>query len=204
MKIAFSGHRDQVADEADLHAVFWQWEGATWMHGGARGFDDQVKSVAERLGAPVIVYRPDYSKGSKKSAPIRRNVAMLTQADLLVALYDGRTTGGTYFCVEEARRRKLQIIFLRFAPRTQPSPAPPASAGQHSAGDPGSPPTSPAPSAGGDRGPSPIPPGSPRVKPSRARPGGRSHSGDPPPRSSAPTPARAPTTAASKRPVHKS
>lgn len=39
MKIAFTGHRDKLANEADLEKVLNDYPNAIWVHGGAIGFE---------------------------------------------------------------------------------------------------------------------------------------------------------------------
>ena len=105
MRIAFTGHRDGQADEQALLALAAEHAGAVWVHGGAAGFDSQVSALAARLGIPQEVVRPDARQG--KAAPFIRNRAVVDGADILVALYDGRKSGGTAYTVDYARRRRV-------------------------------------------------------------------------------------------------
>jgi len=125
MLIVFTGHRDRLTNPESLHAIEAQYPGATWMHGGAKGFDMQVHSIGAKLSKQAlpalvsdqltsltlvnanVIYtvRPTYGRYPWKQAPIIRNKAMvdfMRPGDLLVACYDGRSDGGTAQCVAYA------------------------------------------------------------------------------------------------------
>lgn len=57
MNIGFTGHRNKITDPDELRQLETDYPGATWIHGGAIGFDTQVNTVAlEHLathGLPV-------------------------------------------------------------------------------------------------------------------------------------------------------
>ena len=50
MRIAFTGHRDQVCAESDLAAIYAEFPNAEWSSGDAVGFDNQVESFARAHG----------------------------------------------------------------------------------------------------------------------------------------------------------
>lgn len=118
MLIVFTGHRNRLASPADLHAVEAQHPGATWMHGGAVGFDAQVHIIALELGKSVadgtlVVVRPEYGKYHPSVAPLRRNEVMVDQADIVYACFDGRQRCGTYATINYARRKGKQVVILK-------------------------------------------------------------------------------------------
>lgn len=118
MIIAFTGHRDRLCDDADLHAIEAQHPGATWVHGGAVGFDAQVHRVAQTLGkserdGTIIVVRPDYHRHAPKVAPLRRNEYIVDRADVLYACYDGRKRGGTLYTINYAMRMGVPVTVLQ-------------------------------------------------------------------------------------------
>jgi len=112
MVIAFTGHRDGRVGELWLHEIAAWFPGALWIHGGADGFDSQVDEYAFRMGIQSQVLRPDYKTHPPKIAPLIRNRALVAQADFLVACWDGRLSGGTFFTVEEARRKGIAMLIL--------------------------------------------------------------------------------------------
>jgi hypothetical protein len=44
-----------------------------------------------------------------KLAPLKRNEEIVDRGGLLIALWDGRRTGGTFYTVEYARRRGVEV-----------------------------------------------------------------------------------------------
>lgn len=74
MIIGFTGHRNKLCNEQSLLRIEDRYPGATWIHGGADGFDTQVNAVALKLGKiegdTLIVIRPDYKRYSGTVAPM--------------------------------------------------------------------------------------------------------------------------------------
>lgn len=102
--IGFTGHRDKIAKVADLQALRDQYPNATWIHGGAGGFDTQVDGFAKAHGIICRVMRPNYARHGK-SAPLVRNREIVDGCQLLIACYDGRKSGGTYYTITYAQKR---------------------------------------------------------------------------------------------------
>lgn len=114
MRIAFTGHRNRFAKRQAIENILNQFPGATWIHGGAIGFDSQINCFAISHKIPTQVIRPDYSQFAK-AAPLVRNRTIVEQCDLLIALYDGRKTGGTAYTIKYAKKLKKPIILLTCA-----------------------------------------------------------------------------------------
>lgn len=104
-------------------------------HNRQRWHDAQVHSIGVELGKQplagfasdqlakftlpsanvIITVFPAYGRYHPKQAPILRNIAMvdfMRDGDLLVACYDGRTSGGTAQCVRYARDLGRTVIVL--------------------------------------------------------------------------------------------
>ena len=113
MIIAFTGHRDKLADISFLDNLP---KDAIWVHGGAIGFDMQVESYTIAYKIKTKIIKPDYAKYGK-SAPLIRNQEILKGADLLVACYDGRKGGGTYYTINLAKKLGIKIIYAGIAKR---------------------------------------------------------------------------------------
>lgn len=120
--IGISGHRDKIADWNDIRTML-EWysldNSLTVIHGGADGFDTQVSRVIKRLNTAYgysikeVVIRPDYKNTeNKKFAPLKRNEQIVDNSDVLVALWDGRTTGGTYYTIQYAEKNEKDVYYL--------------------------------------------------------------------------------------------
>lgn len=116
MIIGFTGHRDKLCNNDSLFRIEERYPGATWVHGGAFGFDSQVNDVAlalgKVLGDTLIVIRPDYKRYASKVAPLVRNTTIVDMSDLMVACFDGRRKGGTHHCVGYAKYSKKPIEYV--------------------------------------------------------------------------------------------
>lgn len=106
--VAFSGHRNRKALQEALQAVLVRFHGATLVHGGAKGFDEQVEALARSMGIETLVVRPDYASHGR-AAPHIRNREIVDMCQELVALWDGREKGGTYGTMLYAQRRGLAV-----------------------------------------------------------------------------------------------
>jgi hypothetical protein len=86
--------------------------GAAVMHGGARGADQLAGTVAAALGLEVVEYPADW-RGLGRSAGLRRNLAMLDeQPDVVLAFWDGRSSGTAHVIVNANRRGiPLEVVF---------------------------------------------------------------------------------------------
>ncbi len=60
--------------------------------GGAVGIDAMAEKYADEHGIPKLVVRPDY-KNFGRVAPILRNHKMIDMADMVIAIWDGRSRG---------------------------------------------------------------------------------------------------------------
>lgn len=119
MIIAFTGHRDKMCADGQLGMVEFMYPGATWIHGGAEGFDSQVNQYAEAHGIPCKAVRPKYAlfpPSHRNRAPIARNYDMVDVADVVVVLWDGRETGGTFDTARYAAGLKRPMHYLKVAP----------------------------------------------------------------------------------------
>jgi len=109
MIIAFTGHRNRIIDAESITKIFNTFPDAKWIHGGAVGFDSQIENFAKEQGIQTIVLKPDYTKYGR-IAPHIRNRSIVDSADMVIACYDGRTSGGTYQTIQYARQQKKQVI----------------------------------------------------------------------------------------------
>ncbi|MCY9308781.1 SLOG family protein [Bacillus inaquosorum] len=59
---------------------------------------DKVTYVSNQLYSPYLMQK--------------RNEYMVNQCDVLIAVWDGHTTGGTYNCVQYAKKKEVGIVFV--------------------------------------------------------------------------------------------
>jgi hypothetical protein len=114
--IGFTGHRDKVTDPEALDRIAAAHPGATWIHGGAVGFDTQVEQAAKRHDLPTVVIRPDYQNHPPKVAPLIRNREIVDRVKAtggtLYACWDGRQRGGTWSTINYARAQGVPVVIL--------------------------------------------------------------------------------------------
>ena len=110
--IGFTGHRDRICDPRLLAEIAERYPDAVWIHGGAPGFDRQVEEFGRNTIVPPIILRPNYKRYPPRLAPLKRTEEIVHLSGLLVALYDGRESGGTAYTVEYARKRSVPVIVL--------------------------------------------------------------------------------------------
>ena len=113
MRLGFTGHRNAHCDPMALHQLMAEHPGAVWVHGGAAGFDRQVSTFARAHGLTEEVIRPDYRTHHPKRAPLVRNEQIVGSVERLVACWDGRKTGGTFYTINYARRVGVPVKVLR-------------------------------------------------------------------------------------------
>ena len=81
------------------------------LSGGARGVDASAKEYAEAQGIPLREFLPAYERYGR-GAPLRRNLSLLAEADLVLAVWDG-SSRGTAFVIRECRRRGVPLRVIR-------------------------------------------------------------------------------------------
>lgn len=111
--IAFSGHRDRVTLLHHLDTIIEEFgSDALWVHGGADGFDSQVESFARKNLIETKIILPDYEKYGSPTAQFVRNHEIVNMAQMLVACYDGRKTGGTRHAIIVAKKLGMPVILV--------------------------------------------------------------------------------------------
>lgn len=99
MKIAVVGSRDFVDvsllykilnDLKEYYNSFDQFD--LLISGGAKGVDSLAEQYAKEHGIKTKIFLPDYLK-HQQGAPIRRNLLIVKEADLIVAFWNGKSKG---------------------------------------------------------------------------------------------------------------
>ena len=110
MIFGFTGHRDAQPCLEKLIELAEHFPNATWLTGGAIGFDSMVEDVARKYGGiKNHILKPDY-KTHGRGATFIRNRQIVDGCDTLICYYDGRKTGGTKYTVEYARKKGVNVV----------------------------------------------------------------------------------------------
>ncbi|MBQ5318392.1 MAG: hypothetical protein J6K17_04805 [Oscillospiraceae bacterium] len=81
--------------------------------GGAKGVDTCAKEYAFSHGIKIREYLPEYEKHGK-AAPLKRNITIIQNADLVLAFWDGKSKG-TKFVIDNCARLgvKVRVVEMR-------------------------------------------------------------------------------------------
>jgi predicted Rossmann fold nucleotide-binding protein DprA/Smf involved in DNA uptake len=80
--------------------------------GGAKGADTLAREYANLRNIKLTEFYPDYVRYGKK-APFVRNKLIVNASDVIVAFWDGKSTG-TNHSIEYARSKKIKVIIIDF------------------------------------------------------------------------------------------
>ena len=119
MKVAVIGSRGIPAPRLDSLLPEGTEEILT---GGAAGVDESARRWAEEAGIPCREFLPDYERYGR-AAPIRRNAEMLSEADLVLAFWDGKSRGtrfGIDYCKKHGIPLRLFVATVRAARPLEP------------------------------------------------------------------------------------
>src|SRR3954465_2946642 len=80
--------------------------------GGARGADRVAEVWAKTNSVPITVFTPDWNKYGRRAGILRNNQMLDTNPDLVLAFWDGVSTG-TKHTINEARKRGMKVEVIR-------------------------------------------------------------------------------------------
>jgi uncharacterized phage-like protein YoqJ len=80
------------------------------LSGGAVGVDTCAKEYAQTHQIKLTEYLPDYRRYGR-GAPLKRNLTILQNADLVLAFWDGKSRG-TKYVIENARKLGVPIQII--------------------------------------------------------------------------------------------
>lgn len=107
MKLAIIGSRSITS--YPLEQVILR-ETTEIISGGARGVDTLARLYARKHGIPLVEILPDYPRYGR-SAPIRRNDEIIARADVVLAIWDGKSRG-TAYVIAQCRELGKPVIVL--------------------------------------------------------------------------------------------
>ena len=80
--------------------------------GGARGIDTCARRYALTHGIKLTEFLPEYVRYGR-SAPLKRNITIIEYSELVLAFWDGKSSG-TRFVIEQCRSRGIPVrIFIK-------------------------------------------------------------------------------------------
>ena len=75
--------------------------------GGAKGVDTCAREYAIAHGIELTEFLPEYEKYGR-GAPLKRNITIIENADLVLAFWDGKSRG-TKFVIDNCRKMGVEV-----------------------------------------------------------------------------------------------
>ena len=104
MKVAVIGSRGLRVDNLEKYLPN---EVTEIVSGGAKGVDASAREYATEHGLKLTEYLPEYNKYGR-SAPLKRNITIIENADLVLAFWDG-SSKGTKYVIENCKKRNIPV-----------------------------------------------------------------------------------------------
>ena len=76
--------------------------------GGAKGIDSCAKEYAVTHNLSIIEFLTEYEK-YERAAPLKRNISIIENADMVLAFWDG-VSHGTKFVIDKCKNYDIPII----------------------------------------------------------------------------------------------
>ena len=109
MKTAVIGSRN-FGDYEMLKKALGERDITQIISGGAKGADTLAKRYAKENDIPLLEFLPEYNKYGR-SAPLKRNVLIIDASEVVIAFWDGQSTG-TAHSITQARRVGKEVIII--------------------------------------------------------------------------------------------
>lgn len=104
MKVAVVGSRNLYVNDLGKYLP----ENVTEIiSGGAKGVDTSAREYAILNRIKLTEFLPEYSKYGR-GAPLKRNITIIENADLVLAFWDG-SSRGTKYVIDKCRKRNIPI-----------------------------------------------------------------------------------------------
>ena len=111
MKLAVVGSRnftDYSKLEYWLNLIKKDFAITTVISGGAKGADSMAEQWANKNNIPTQIFKPDWSIG--RHAGLLRNEDIISNADFIIAFWDGQSTGTKHSIDLANKQNKFCII----------------------------------------------------------------------------------------------
>lgn len=104
MRVAVIGSRGLTINDLGKHLPPDTTE---IISGGAVGIDACAREYANTHGIKLTEFLPDYKKYGR-SAPLKRNITIIENAELVLAFWDG-SSHGTKFVIENCKKMGVEV-----------------------------------------------------------------------------------------------
>lgn len=111
MRIAVVGSRGFTNKEL-LDSTLSEYNPTEIVSGGARGADRMAADWANEHRITLTEFYPDYDKYGR-AAPIKRNDLIVDAADMVIAFWDGKSTG-TKYTMNYAKKKGKEVRVIMF------------------------------------------------------------------------------------------
>jgi predicted Rossmann fold nucleotide-binding protein DprA/Smf involved in DNA uptake len=93
MKLAVIGSRS-VTNVQLIYSILDKYEFDQIISGGAKGVDSIAEQYSRTEGLlEPIIFKPDYEKYGSPAAQFNRNSQIIETADMIISIWDGKSTG---------------------------------------------------------------------------------------------------------------
>lgn len=108
MKVAIIGSRNLSVDIG----LYIPENTEVIISGGAKGIDSLAEEYADTHNIKKMIFRPNYNKFGR-NAPLIRDRVIVNNADLVIAIWDGKS-GGTKYTIDYAKKlgKKIKVFFI--------------------------------------------------------------------------------------------
>ena len=76
--------------------------------GCAKGVDTCAKEYANSHGIKLKEFKPEYKLYGRNAAPLKRNITIIENSDLVLAFWDG-SSHGTKFVIDSCKRMGVDV-----------------------------------------------------------------------------------------------
>lgn len=108
MKVAVIGSRGLTVNNL---GKYLPKEVTEIVFGGAKGIDTCAREYARANNIKLTEFLPEYEKFGR-GAPLKRNLQIIDYADLVLAFWDGKSSGTKYIIDNCKKRTKIVRVFL--------------------------------------------------------------------------------------------
>lgn len=104
MKTAVIGSRGLLVDNLEKYLP---QETTEIISGGAKGIDTCAREYAISHNIKLTEFLPEYEKYGR-SAPLKRNITIIENADIVLAFWDGKSNG-TRFVIDNCKKLGKEV-----------------------------------------------------------------------------------------------